>query len=107
MGASLESQQPPICMIDVMPLFVGVFTLEACCRFSAGWATYGVIAMANFNASACEVHRGEEDLAHETGPVHDYFWHRRYRARRSGQLVDIAILMTLLVMVSYVLLVHH
>ena len=94
-------------MIDAMLLFVGVFTLEACCTFSAGRATYGVIAMANFNATVCEVHRGEEDLSRETGPPHDYFWHRRYRARRSGQLVDIAILITLFAMISYVLLLHH
>jgi hypothetical protein len=65
--------------------------------------------MASFNggARACEVDRGEENLACEVGPVHDYFWHRRYRARRSGQLVDIAILVTLAAMVSLVLALHH
>jgi hypothetical protein len=69
----------------------------------------GEIAMASFNggAPACEVDRGEDNLACEVGPAHDYFWHRRHRARRSGQLVDIAILLTWAAMVSWVLLLHR
>jgi hypothetical protein len=65
--------------------------------------------MARFNggASACEVDQGKDNLACEVGPAHDYFWHRRHRARRSGQLVDIAILLTLAAMDSWVLLSHH
>jgi hypothetical protein len=69
----------------------------------------GEIAMASFNggARACAGDRGEDNLAAEVGPAHDYFWHRRHRARRGGQLVDIAILLTLAAMVSWVLLLHH
>jgi hypothetical protein len=65
--------------------------------------------MASFDggARACEVDRGEDNLACEVGPAHDYLWHRRHRARRSAQLVDIAILLTLAAMVSWVLLSHH
>jgi hypothetical protein len=65
--------------------------------------------MASFNAGAraCEVRQADEDLAYEVGPVHDYHWHRRHRARRSGQLVDIAILVTLAAMVSWVFALHH
>ena len=65
--------------------------------------------MASFNVGtrACEVRQAGEDLAHEVGAVHDYLWHRRHRARRSGQLVDIAILVTLAAMVSLVLVLHH
>jgi hypothetical protein len=65
--------------------------------------------MTSFNggARACEVDRVENNLAAEVGPAHDYFWHRRHRARRSGQLVDIAMFLTLAAMVSWVLLSHH
>jgi hypothetical protein len=66
--------------------------------------------MAGFNAGAhaCDVRQADDDLAHEVGPVHDYFWHRRHRARRGGQLVDIAILVTLATMVGcWALILHH
>jgi hypothetical protein len=65
--------------------------------------------MASFNAGvrACEVPQADEDLAYEVGTVHDYHWHRRHRARRGGQLVDIAILVTLVGTVSWVLFLHH
>jgi hypothetical protein len=65
--------------------------------------------MAGFSAGtrACDVRQADEDLAYEVGPVHDYFWHRRHRARRGGQLVDVAILATLTTMVSLVLMLHH
>jgi hypothetical protein len=65
--------------------------------------------MASFNVGvrACEVRQADEDLAYEVGPVHDYFWHRRHRARRSGQLVDIAIVVTLAAMVVLTLALHH
>jgi hypothetical protein len=43
----------------------------------------------------------------EHGQVHDYFWHRRHRARSSRQLVDVAILVTLAAMVSLVLVLNH
>jgi hypothetical protein len=66
-----------------------------------------VMARFNGGASACEVDQGKDNLACEVGPAHDYFWHRRHRARRSGQLVDIAILLTLAAMDSWVLLSHH
>jgi hypothetical protein len=61
--------------------------------------------IANFDA--WKVRQEDEDLALETGPVHDYFWHCRNRARRSGQLVEVAILVTLAAMVSWVLVLHH
>jgi hypothetical protein len=66
--------------------------------------------MANFNAvvRAYEVRQAEEDLAYEAGPVHDYHWHRRHRARRGGLLADIAILVTLAAMVvGWVLILRH
>jgi hypothetical protein len=65
--------------------------------------------MTSFNggARACEVDRMEDNLAVEIGPVHDYFWHRRHRARRSGQLVDIVMFLTLAAMVGWVSLLHH
>jgi hypothetical protein len=66
--------------------------------------------MANFNASvrAREVQQADEDLAYEVGPVHDYFWHRRHRARRGGQLVDVAMFAGLVAVVScWVLILHH
>ena len=65
--------------------------------------------MASFKAGvrACEVRQAGESLAPEVGAVHDYFWHRRHRARRSGQLVDIAILVTLAAMVGWVFILHH
>jgi hypothetical protein len=65
--------------------------------------------MASFNAGAraCEVRQADEDLAYEVGPVHDYHWHRRHRARHGGQLVDVAILVTLVVMVVWTLALHH
>ena len=66
-----------------------------------------VMARFNGGASACKVDQGKDNLACEGGPAHDYFWHRRHRARRSGQLVDIAILLTLAAMDSWVLLSHH
>jgi hypothetical protein len=50
---------------------------------------------------------GEEQASLEHGPVHDYFWHRRHRAHRSWQLVDVAILVTLAAMVSWVFVLHH
>jgi hypothetical protein len=65
--------------------------------------------MASFNADvrACEVRQADDDLAYELGPVHDYFWHRRHRARRGGQLVDIAIVLTLAGMVVWTLALHY
>jgi hypothetical protein len=66
--------------------------------------------MAGFNAGAraCDVRQADEDLTYEVGPVHDYFWHRRHRARRGGQLVDIAILVTLATMVGcWAVIPHH
>jgi hypothetical protein len=65
--------------------------------------------MAGFKAGVptCDVRQGDEDLAYEVGPVHDYFWHRRHRARRGGQLVDVAILMSLTAMVVWTLALHH
>jgi hypothetical protein len=54
--------------------------------------------MANFDARAWEVRQSDG----EAGPAHDFSWHCRHRARRSGQLVDIAILVTLAAMVSWV-----
>ena len=65
--------------------------------------------MASFNPGirACEVRQADDDLAYEVGPVHDYFWHRRHRARRGGQLVDIAIVLTLAAMVGWTLFLHH
>ena len=65
----------------------------------------GEIAMAN--ARAREVRRSDVDLAYEAGPVHDYLWHRRHRARRNWQLVDIAILVTLAAMIGWVVALHH
>jgi hypothetical protein len=65
--------------------------------------------MTDFNAGAraCDVRQADDDLAYEVGPVHDYFWHRRHRARRGGQLVDIAIVVTLAAMVVLTLALHH
>jgi|HubBroStandDraft_6_1064221.scaffolds.fasta_scaffold3213564_1 hypothetical protein len=66
--------------------------------------------MASFNAGvrACEVRQVDEDLAYEVGPVHDYHWHRRHRARRGGLLADIAILVTLAAMViGWVVILHY
>jgi hypothetical protein len=66
--------------------------------------------MASFNAGvrACEVRQADEDPAYEVGPVHDYHWHRRHRARRGGRLADIAILVTLAAMVvSWVVILHY
>ena len=57
--------------------------------------------------SACEVRQADDDLAYQVGPVHDYFWHRRHRARRGGQLVDIAIVLSLAMMVVWTLALHH
>jgi hypothetical protein len=66
--------------------------------------------MAGFNAGAraCAVRQADEDLAYEVGPVHDYHWHRRHRARHGGRLADIAILVTLAAMVvSWVVILHY
>jgi hypothetical protein len=65
--------------------------------------------MASFNgdARACEVRQFGEDLGYEVGAVHDYLWHCRHRARRSGQLVDVAILVTLAALVSWVFILHY
>jgi hypothetical protein len=65
--------------------------------------------MAGFNAGVrtCDVRQADEDLAYEVGPVHDYFWHRRHRARRGGQLVDIAIVVTFAAMVVWTLVLQH
>jgi hypothetical protein len=46
-------------------------------------------------ARACGVRQTDKGLAYEVGAVHDFFWHRRHRARRGGQLVDVAILVGL------------
>jgi hypothetical protein len=61
----------------------------------------------NAGVRACDVRQADEELAYEVGPVHDYFWHRRHRAGRSAQLVDIAILAILTAMVGLVLILHH
>jgi hypothetical protein len=67
--------------------------------------------MASFNARAhaCEVRQADEDdLAYEVGTVHDYLWHRRHRARRGGQLVDVAMFAGLAAVVGcWVLVLHH
>jgi hypothetical protein len=65
--------------------------------------------MAGFKAGAraCEVRQAGEDLPYEVGTIHDYFWHRRHRARRGGQLVDIAIVVTLAATVVWTLALHH
>ena len=59
------------------------------------------------NAPAREVRQFDEDLAYEAGPAHDYFWHRRHRARRGGQLVDLAIVLALAAMVVWTVALHH
>jgi hypothetical protein len=65
--------------------------------------------MAGFKAGVrtCDVRQADEDLAHEVGPVHDYISHRRHFARHGGQLVDIAIVLTLAAMVVWTLALHH
>jgi hypothetical protein len=72
-------------------------------------ASLGEMAMENFNPGirACEARQADDDLACEVGPVHDYFWHRRHRARHGGQLVDIAIVLALAMMVVWTLALHH
>jgi hypothetical protein len=69
----------------------------------------GEIAMASFNAGAraSEVRQADDDLAYEVGTVHDYLWHRRHRARRGGQLVDVAILVAFATVVSCWALILH
>jgi hypothetical protein len=63
--------------------------------------------MTSFNAvHASEVRQADDDLAYEVGTVHDYFWHRRHRARRGGQLVDVAILVSFATVISCLIL-HH
>ena len=59
------------------------------------------------NARAREVRQSDGDLAYEAGPAHDYRWHRRHRASRNWQVVDIAILVTLAAMVCWVVSLHH
>jgi hypothetical protein len=59
------------------------------------------------NARAREVRQSDGDLAYEAGAVHDYIWHRRHRARRKWQLVDIAILVTLSAMIGWVVALQH
>jgi hypothetical protein len=59
------------------------------------------------NARAREVRQSDGDLAYEVGTVHDYFWHRRHRARRNWQRVDVAILVTLAAMVGWVVALQH
>jgi hypothetical protein len=61
----------------------------------------------NAGARACDVRQADDGLAHEVGIVHDYFWHRRHRARRGGQLVDILIVLTLAATVVWTLGLHH
>jgi hypothetical protein len=59
-------------------------------------------------ARACGVRQADKGLAYEVGAVHDYFWHRRHRARRGGQLVDVAILVAFAAVVScWALILHH
>jgi hypothetical protein len=58
------------------------------------------MATIKLDADAVEVERGE------SGPVHDYFWHRRHRGRRSAQLVDFAMLVAWGALVAWVLLQH-
>jgi hypothetical protein len=65
------------------------------------------MAVFNAGARAWKVRQADEDLAYEVGTVHDYFWHRRHRARRGGQLVDVAIVLTLAAMVVWTLALHH
>jgi hypothetical protein len=103
-----EERQPTVGKINLELPTVSVPLGRFYCVGLGGPATYGEIAMVSFNGSArtCEVDRGEDKLACEVGPAHDYFWHCRHRARRSGQLVDIAMLLTLAAMVSWVLLQH-
>jgi hypothetical protein len=42
----------------------------------------------------------------ESDPVHDFAWHRTHRARRSGQSIDVAMLLGWAALVGWVLL-HH
>jgi hypothetical protein len=65
--------------------------------------------MTSFNAvHASEVRQADDDLAYEVGTVHDYFWHRRHRARRGGHLVDVTILAAFATVVScWALILHH
>jgi hypothetical protein len=77
---------------------------SAWCIFRRVRRLVGEVAMASFNVGtrACQVRRADEDLRYEVGTVHDYFWHRRHRARRGGQLVDVAILVAFATVASYI-----
>jgi hypothetical protein len=44
----------------------------------------------------------ERDSIH-SGPFHDFKWHRRHRCRRSGQLVDVVMLLGWAALVGWVL----
>jgi hypothetical protein len=103
-----EERQPTVGKINPELPAVSVRLGRFYCMVSAGPATYGGDRHGfNWGARACEVRQADEDLAYEVGSAHDYFWHRRHRARRGGQLVDVAILLTWAAMVSWVLLLHR
>jgi len=42
----------------------------------------------------------------ESDPVHDFAWHRAHRARRSGQSIDVVMLLGWAALVGWVLLRH-
>jgi hypothetical protein len=89
-----EERQPEACTIGLTLPPVSVSTGRSLVGLTLVRRLMGEIAMTNFNAGAraSEGRQADEDLTYEVGTVHDYFSHRRHRARRGGQLVGIAIL---------------
>jgi hypothetical protein len=47
-----------------------------------------------------------ERNSNESGPVHDFAWHRAHRARRDGQLIDVVTLAGWAALVGWVMLLH-